>query len=310
LTEKIHVRELVDFDLPETLELLRVSLGETVVLRRSNDLFSWKHWDNPFGRSISLVATAAGRIVGLRTFMRWRLRTGGDEIECVRPVDTATHPDFQRRGIFRDLTMHAIDAARGMGVHLVFNTPNDKSRPGYLSMGWSQIGHIPIQAWIRPIRWFSADRERIAGAADTDVDVGRLLPQERDGLHTPQTPEYLRWRYLSHPTVTYTALSAEGSTAVFRADHRKGRAGIAISDVYGEHQAAAMRAARRSATGSYVVCSFPPHSRERGAALRSGLIPLPGVHALTLVARPLVELDIDPLTMASWHLTLSDVELL
>lgn len=310
MTDKIEVRELADADLPETLELLRLSLGETSVLRRTRDLFAWKHWDNPFGRSIALVATSAGRIVGLRTFMRWRLRGHDFDIECVRPVDTATHPEFQRRGIFRDLTMHAIESARAMGIQLVFNTPNDKSKPGYLKMGWSEVGPIPIQAVVRPVRWFSSERAAPVGEVGREVDPMRLQPQERIRLHTPQSPEYLHWRFRSHPTVRYRAIEAGEGVAVLRSDERMGRAGIAISDVYGAEPGAAIRKTRKTVVVSYVVCSFPPGTSERRAAVRAGLIPVPGVRALTLVARPLDDLAVDPIDSGNWHLALSDLELL
>ena len=81
--------------------------------------------------------------------MRWRLTTpGGGELSCVRAVDTAVHPDFQRRGLFRSLNEAAIEIARDDGVDLVFNTPNAQSRPGYLKQGWRDVG--PIGVMIRP----------------------------------------------------------------------------------------------------------------------------------------------------------------
>jgi hypothetical protein len=48
------------------------------------------------------------------------------------------------------------------------------------------------------------------------------------------------------------------------------------------------------------------------AALRSGLIPIPGIRALTLVARPIddIDIDIDVMSIDSWQLSLSDLELL
>ena len=131
------------------LALLRSSLGETSLLQRTPDLFAWKHLDNPFGRSIILVADAGGTIAGLRAFMRWELTTpDGATLRCVRAVDTATHPDFQRRGIFSRLTEAAVEAAREDGVDLIFNTPNEKSGAGYLKMGWQEVG--PIGVMVRP----------------------------------------------------------------------------------------------------------------------------------------------------------------
>ena len=73
-------------------------------------------------------------------------RRGGSTLHAVRAVDTATHPDHQGRGLFTALTMHALEACRAEGVAFVFNTPNAQSRPGYLKMGWREVGRPPGRA--------------------------------------------------------------------------------------------------------------------------------------------------------------------
>ena len=70
---------------------------------------------------------------------------------AVRAVDTATDPEFQGRGIFTRLTLEALDELAADGVDFVFNTPNARSRPGYLKMGWQVVGRLA--AAVRPTRW-------------------------------------------------------------------------------------------------------------------------------------------------------------
>ncbi|HYL52015.1 MAG TPA: GNAT family N-acetyltransferase, partial [Acidimicrobiia bacterium] len=131
----VSVRRAVPEDRPAVLELLARSLGWS----RSpefTEFFEWKHERNVFGTSPGWVAVVEGRIVGFRTFLRWEFEHPDGRIRrAVRAVDTATAPDQQGRGIFRRLTLAAIDDLRSVGVDFVFNTPNDKSRPGYLKMG-------------------------------------------------------------------------------------------------------------------------------------------------------------------------------
>ena len=90
-----------------------------------------------------LIAESDGRIVGLRAFMRWRFLSESRVLRAVRAVDTATHPDHQGHGIFSKLTREALEVLRA-DTDLVFNTPNDKSLPGYLKLGWVEVGTIPI----------------------------------------------------------------------------------------------------------------------------------------------------------------------
>ena len=66
------------------------------------------------------------------------MTTNGITFRCVRAVDTATHPDFQRRGIFRLLTRPGSKWRAEQGLDLIFNSPNEKSGAGYLTMGWQK----------------------------------------------------------------------------------------------------------------------------------------------------------------------------
>ncbi len=56
---------------------MRAALGEPPGLGRTPELFAWKHFENPFGRSLMLVAEADGVIAGFRAFMRWQLEVPG-----------------------------------------------------------------------------------------------------------------------------------------------------------------------------------------------------------------------------------------
>ena len=59
MTDTVTIRPYQAKDLEPVLDLMRLALGETPALRRTEALFSWKHLDNPFGRSIMLVAETA-----------------------------------------------------------------------------------------------------------------------------------------------------------------------------------------------------------------------------------------------------------
>src|SRR5207247_2794774 len=183
---------------------------------------------------------AGGRVVGVSAFMRWRFLAGDRVVTAVRAVDTATHPEYQGRGIFRKLTLEALDRLRG-DVDLVFNTPNEKSLPGYLKMGWRTVGRLPVLVAPRhPIhvlrRWRNGEAPpaRPVGAPTAaevlaDPDVSKLLtdrPEPR--LHTVKTLEYLWWRYADAPLLGYRAVTERDpggglvGMAVFRVRPRGG----------------------------------------------------------------------------------------
>lgn len=312
-------REAEDSDVPAILKTLRLALGETPLLRRTPELWHWKHRDNPFGKSIVLVAVSReGTIAGVRALMKWKLETRDNGlIEAVRPVDTATHPDFVRRGIFRRLTMSAIEIARGIGVQLIFNTPNQKSAPGYLDMGWQRVGGVGVQVCPRLGRTIEVqlgERPQIAKWIPEAHEISRLPPGAdgpRARMRTTQDLDYLEWRYQKHPFASYGWVpGTRGGGVVVRASERKGRAELVASDLLGLPDPTAIRTASRLSNARYIAGWFSGGTPRRRASVAGGLVPVPGIRTLQLVAHALTDLPVDPFALASWDLSTSDLELL
>src|SRR5947207_641939 len=140
----LEIRPASGDDLPGILEVCRRALGWSDVSTR---FLEWKHLESPFGPSLMMVAVDHERVVGFRAFLRWEFVDGaGGTVRAARAVDTATDPEYQRRGLFRSLTLAALDALRDDGTRFVWNTPNATSLAGYLTMGWQEVGRIPVAA--------------------------------------------------------------------------------------------------------------------------------------------------------------------
>lgn len=236
-------------DTDEILDLLKIALGEGVI-PRTREYWHWKHYQNPFGASPGLVAEANGKIVGVRLFMRWNWRKDGKIVPAVRAVDTATHPDWQRKGIFSGLTTKLLDQIQREGVVFVYNTPNAQSKAGYLKMGWRIVGRVPLL--VRPIRlasllfrpfrgdlasknWESLPRAGVFFEQPEFETFVHQLAETEDRYHTPRTPDYFRWRYRDIPGFEYRALwkwSASGGAALlFRRRLRRKFWELSLSDI-------------------------------------------------------------------------------
>lgn len=336
--QRIDVRPFREDDEAGVLDLLGASLGPGPTGSRTPEFFRWKHLENPFGRSLMLVAEARGQIVGLRAFMRWQFEANGRAVRAVRAVDTATHPEFQRLGIFTRLTRAALEQLRGQ-AELVFNTPNAKSGPGYLKMGWRSVRRVPLFVRIRrPTRFFRglrtpAAREASPTAETLGVDaptaaealadtgsLGRLLDelgQDPRSLVTPRSLEYLWWRYGAAPHLGYRGLQETSSgnvrgLAFFRVRPRGGLWETTVADllVPPDDLRTASKLLHRvvnAAPVDHVACSFPAGSVALRAARRRGFLPVPG--PVRLVVNPLEgELTPDPARWSSWALSLGDLE--
>lgn len=311
LSTDLTIRPAHEADESAVLDLLHTTMGWSPA-DPNRDLFRWKHRENPAGPSLSWVAEDGGRIVGFRTFLRWRFRQAGAPIEVVRAVDTATHPDHQGRGIFSRLTLHALDALTTDGYAFVFNTPNDNSRPGYLKMGWRPVGRLPIaflphgpvaagrtvRARVPAERW---SLPSTAGEPALDVLTEEVVARAMGDaeITTDRSLEHLRWRYGFAP-LHYRALTdRSGATAVFRLRRRGDAQEAAICELFAPSHRTRARLVRAvvQASGADYAVSLGPS--------RSGL-PLPAQGPL-LVQRSLNASG--PNAVRDWRLTLGDIEL-
>lgn len=321
----VTVRAAGEGDDEAVLELLGASMG-WVPDGQSAAFFHWKHSENPVGASPSWVAVDGDRVVGFRTFLRWRFEHDGRTVEAVRAVDTATHPDYQGQGIFSLLTRHALDELAEAGIGFVFNTPNERSRPGYLKMGWQLVQRLPVAARPRsalalvrlarartPADKWSAETTAGAPALEAFADEAgaaallRATHHGDRGLATQRTPEYLRWRY-GFPPLHYRVLTAPGGMAegavVFRVRRRGAATEAALCEVLvpGDDTAVTRQLLSdllRSTQADHAVRLGSPR-----AAL--GFLPVPG-QGPTLVWRDVCEKAPPP--PEDWHLSLGDIEL-
>ena len=320
------VRATTADDHPAVLDLLAASLGWSEGEGLA-EYFAWKHRANPLGPSPEWVAEVDGRIAGYRTFLRWEFEDGaGRTLRAVRAVDTATHPDFRGRGVFRELTLAAVDAMTAEGVDFVFNTPNDQSRPGYLKMGWHTIGRLPAAVRVRGPRGafrllgarVAAERRPLPGGggvaapdllADPRLDalLARLGPAT--GLRTRRTAAHLRWRY-GHPPLGYRAIAlADDPTdglVVYRVRRRGTAREAAVCEVLVPDSdpraiAGLLRAVRRATGADHLIRLTAPGPR-------AGFVPVPRLGPV-LTWRALAAPDRPP-ARAEWNLALGDVELL
>jgi hypothetical protein len=140
--------------------------------------------------------------------MRWEWKLQSRIYRAGRAVDTVTHPDFHGKGIFRDLTLHMVELYKAQSIDFIFNTPNKKSMPGYLKMGWRKHGRMKL--FLMP-RLFS-------GKKSNDFDArygvqGKVIPfniafasRHPEAMVTSVSSEMVNWRYAANPNIPYYAI--------------------------------------------------------------------------------------------------------
>lgn len=329
------VSPLASRDRDDAVALMKHSLGDGSAAAKTDPYWTWKHEQSVFGASYVTGARAKdGMLASLRVMMRWLFSSpDGQQRIGVRPVDTATHSDHQRRGLFRRLTLSAINDLKSEGAAFVFNTPNGNSRPGYLKMGWSVVADWPLHgrpmnplAMLRPLRSSAAAVEEWSAFAarhgDEISEVVRANESGRTqvGWRTVRTLDYLDWRYGQVPDLKYEVVSVwkRGQLAGFVLGRRaRGFAGLPVFVVTEIFSAAPSRSTftmllmrtARSISTAYLLAHFADGTMERQALSRAGFVRIPK-RGYVFTARTLDdEVTPDPLEQNSWDLTIGELEI-
>lgn len=323
--DDISIRPFASDDARGVLDLLSTSLGW-----RSDDhharFFSWKHLDNPFGPSLAWIAEREGRLVGFRAFLRWEFEQDGSVVKAVRAVDTATAAEARGSGVFSRLTRQGLNALPHAGVAFVFNTPNDQSRPGYLKMGWQEVGSVPLRVRLASMGALprlagartAADlwsvptnaAQPAAEALKDRIAVAALLRSQpaAASLRTRLTADMLWWRYAGFPALAYRACAGAEGVAAGLAVFRLRRRGTAIEAMIGHVLAPGGDPAVAAALARKVLrVSGADYAVATATARWRGFVRLPR-QGPVLAWRDAGASDRPP-PLAAWDLSLGDIEL-
>lgn len=309
-----------DSDIPQIISVLKSSLGEEE-LPISEKIWYYKHRENPFGKSVVLIARDGDRIAGVRAFMRWSWQYEQKKYSALRAVDTATHPDYQGKGIFKNLTLKAVRMCMEKGDNFIFNTPNDQSRPGYLKMGWKPVDNI--QVGLKPAInsfWKISTRKK-------DYKIRKEVPKEdldelclrwnrhleiSKSLFTPKSCDYLHWRYENNPLQKYQVFASQDLYIAAYVKKRKGFKELRISEcITRDTNRQTMHLIRRtlrkwSSSLGVQVISYAPQTLNLGhLSLKGNFGPVLTIKDLNLTSTEASSF----INMSKWNYSLGDLEL-
>ena len=184
--------------------------------------WNWKHNQNPGGVSPVILAWDGDKLVGIRAFMCFKLHKNEEIYKAYRPVDTATHPEYQGKGIFRNLTLKLIEDLQQIDEKaFIFNTPNSQSKPGYLKMGWIEWGKPLLQ--LLPTfsffgKDFTNDQTRLL-----NYDFSKTVVERSNMLTVYKGPDYYKWRYQQITLQSYGMKEVKMQRGTYLIIYRKKR---------------------------------------------------------------------------------------
>jgi hypothetical protein len=182
----------------EALALINAAFG----FPRSDDWFTWKHEDGPWGPSRGLVAFDARGMVGVRLLLPWCFRRATQRVTAWRAVEASTAPRARGKGVFSVLNREIMQQLDPQSF--LFSTPNQLSRGGYAKLGWT---------WLEPVRhrYTPAPVRRARGALlHGDAAIERFEPSVDEQTHTDWSAGAIRWRIDERTGNLYEAIALDG----------------------------------------------------------------------------------------------------
>ena len=210
------VREAVHEDLEGIRALFNVVWG----YKRPLHFDQWRYFNGPQGSCPAVIALDGHTVVGFYTGLPTRIRLGREVVSGIQSMDTLTHPDYHRQGVFATLAEACYTIAFSRGFEIIYGFPNANSYRGFINrLNFDHCGNIGD--WVRPIRPSSYFRlpPMFGKAVDIaalawpkgrsrgfDIHIGKPDPTGLDLLlahwcngpdlcHIERTADWLDWRY-------------------------------------------------------------------------------------------------------------------
>jgi len=143
------IRRYVDGDEEKILELLSIVFGGW----RGKDYWHWKYRGNPAGFYSNIwIAEHENRVVSYYAIIPVKLRIADKIVLGAQSVDTATHPDYRKLGLFSLLAKNTLTTAFKDGILIVYGFPGRMSYGGFLKTEWKDTGFVPKRYKILKIR--------------------------------------------------------------------------------------------------------------------------------------------------------------
>lgn len=107
----------------------------------------WLYVDNPDGRAVGFDAWDGARLAAHYVCIPARAWVEGREVPVLLSLNTATHPDYQGKGLFTKLAAMTFDAGAAQGFDGVYGVANANSTPGFVrKLGFQLVR--PLEARI------------------------------------------------------------------------------------------------------------------------------------------------------------------
>jgi GNAT superfamily N-acetyltransferase len=218
--DDVCIRPVKATDSAALVELFEACFGT----RLSTEYFAWKYYKNPTGKVSGFVADAGERLAAFYGLIPEPWAVGDADTTIFQSMDTMTHPEFRRRGLFVRLAELAYEDVRHRtGRCDLVGVPGPTSLPGFTGkLGWTKIHDFEVltlptlvaRAWPR-----RGDRAIVVERVDRpDERIHAILdaaPRPEGDAWPRLKGEFFDWRVFGRsPRQFRVALASSGGQPI------------------------------------------------------------------------------------------------
>lgn len=125
----------------------------------NRDYIDWLYRCNPDGKVVGFDARDGDRLAAHYVCIPARAKVGNEEVPVLLSLNTATHPDYQGKGLFTKLAELTYTAGAEQGYDSVYGVANANSTPGFTrKLGFQLVGPLQASVGVGPLGFdFSHD---------------------------------------------------------------------------------------------------------------------------------------------------------
>lgn len=194
----------------ETFQKYKVEFSELYQMcfnvSMSPEEVEWRFLQNPEDDLQMYVAIDQGRLVANYSVSPICLYKDGKIIKAAQSLNTMTHPGYIGKGIFVDLASRLYAHLKDEGYKMVMGFPNNISNRTFVSkLGWRDISVIPtLEINLNTTKEKAVIISKpVIEDFDFELDYTDCMNRTEKTVSVYKTQEYLKWRYLKHPTTQY-----------------------------------------------------------------------------------------------------------
>ena len=237
------IRDGDERDLEQILAMRKAVFGEMEEDKLDPRFWKWEFIENPDGKALIYIIRDEGRVVGHFADIPRDFSVEGETLKGTLSVDLMVDPEYRRKGFFFSMGKYA--ARRVAEENRLFMTAypiRDETIQGLLKLGWKKVVKLPVLVY--PIRFQGIIASYLhfrplsvlLGAFANVLHLLLFRRGKKEGLQTVEIEKvvqldgqfevlcrkassfhpiigtrnrgYLTWRYIQHPTRTYTIYRA------------------------------------------------------------------------------------------------------